>query len=478
MKKEAPKTGKGPAIALILLVAAFGALRAASASNDLYIDEIWSLHFASRASSLFDIFSTRHDNNHILNTAYLYFIGDGSLFSSVPPVFIHQRLLSVITGTLSLGVLAYMGLKRGLVEAVTLVLVAGASYPLALYSSEARGYAPAILFALLSFALAERWLKTRSFIILPFYWVSIALGLLSHSSFFYVLLALSGWSVAERLKDGLNSGAIRDILLFNAVPLAVFAALYVFFISGITIGGGTEGDILGATLSASAKAFGVPGGGRTPGLIGAIFAVFFFAGGALLESRGSRRWVFFALCIVVAPALTIVVTKPEFFYFRYFLVSFPFLYMLASFVLAKAFRASIAGKAFYAACMVLFLASNLYADGKLVKEGRGRYFDAMMYMVENTEGNEITVGSDHDFRNKAVLSFYTKFLPEPKRLRYFDREEWPENGPDWLILHSVEAFYKPYERTFEAGVEYALQSSYGFSGDSGFSWHVYRKAGK
>ncbi|MBI5453814.1 MAG: hypothetical protein HY956_04220, partial [Deltaproteobacteria bacterium] len=377
MRNEDPKTGKGPAIALILLIAAFGALRVASALNDLYIDEIWSLHFASRASSVFDVFSVRHDNNHILNTVYLYFAGSGSLFPSIPPTFIHQRLLSVVAGTLSLGVLAYMGLKRGFLEAVTLVLIAGASYPLVLYSSEARGYAPAILFALLSFALAERWIKTRSFIILPFYWAAVALGLLAHSSFFYVLLALGGWSIAERLKSGMDNRALRDVILFNAVPFAAFAAVYVFFISGITIGGGTEGDILGSALSASAKAFGVPGGGMASGIIGAIVAIFFFAGGVSLESRqGSRRWVFFALCIVVAPALAIAVAKPEFFYFRYFLVSFPFLYILVAFVLARAFRRSSAGKALYAACMALFLLSNLYSDWRLATIGRGAYFDA------------------------------------------------------------------------------------------------------
>lgn len=475
MKNVDPGTGKGPAIALIALITAFGALRAASALNDLYIDEIWSLHFASRAGSLFDIFSVKHDNNHILNTIYLYLVGNGSLLSSVPPVFLHQRLLSVFAGALSLGVLAYTGLKRGFIEAATLVVIAGASYPLVLYSSEARGYASAILFALVSFALAERWVKARSHIVLPFYWAFVALGLLSHSSFVYVLLALGGWSIAERLKGGFNRRAVTEIIAFNAIPFATLGALYIFFISGITIGGGSEGDTAGAVLQALAKAFGVPGDWRASGLIGAAIALFFFGWGLFLEAKDSRRWVFFALCIVVAPAFTIAVTKPEFFYFRYFLVAFPFLYMLASFALAKAFRASLVGKAFYAVCMVLFLASNLYADWKLVKEGRGGYYDAMMYMADNTEGSGITVGSDHDFRNKAVLSFYTKFLPEGKVVRYFDRNEWPENSPDWLILHSVEADRKPYERTFETGVEYTLQSSYGFSGDSGFSWHIYRK---
>ena len=478
VENEDRRTGRGRAIALILLVAAFGALRVASALNDLYIDEIWSLHFASRASSVIDVFSVRHDNNHILNTVYLYFAGSGSIFPSIPPVFIHQRLLSVAAGTFSLGVLAYIGLKRGFIEAMTLVLIAGASYPLVLYSSEARGYAPSILFALIAFALAGRWLKTRSAVILPFYWASVSLGLLSHSSFFYVLLALSGWSVAGRLKSGLDNIAIRDLILFNAVPFAVLAALYIFFISGIAIGGGTRGDIFGATLHASKMAFGVPGTGWASNAAGAAIALFFFVSGVLMELRsGSGRWVFFALCIVVAPALAIAAAKPEFFYFRYFIVSFPFLYILAAFVLARAFRWSSAGKALYAACMALFLLSNLYSDWRLATVGRGAYFDAMMFMADNAPGGEAAIGSDHDFRNKAVLSFYAKFLPEGRTVTYFDRNEWPENGPGWLILHSVDPGYKPYERTFDAGVEYSLAKSYGFAGDSGFSWHIYRKAG-
>lgn len=55
---------------------------------------------------------------------------------------------------------------------------------------------------------------------------------------------------------------------------------------------------------------------------------------------------------------------------------------------------------------------------EFLKNGRGHYLDAVMYLAEHTKDKIITVGSDHDFRNEMVLSFYAKYLPSGKEIVY------------------------------------------------------------
>ncbi|HEY1302347.1 MAG TPA: hypothetical protein VGF24_02280, partial [Vicinamibacterales bacterium] len=55
-----------------LLTAAIG-LRVIAARGDLWLDELWSLSFARQLDSPLQIWtSIHHDNNHPLNTLYLF----------------------------------------------------------------------------------------------------------------------------------------------------------------------------------------------------------------------------------------------------------------------------------------------------------------------------------------------------------------------------------------------------------------------
>ena len=49
----------------------------AAARGDLWLDEIWSLLFVRASRSVTDLFARfRHDNNHLLNTLFLYYLGE------------------------------------------------------------------------------------------------------------------------------------------------------------------------------------------------------------------------------------------------------------------------------------------------------------------------------------------------------------------------------------------------------------------
>jgi hypothetical protein len=88
-----------------------------------------SSHVRSRATG----------NNHVLNTLYLWALGP-KLVSDYP-----YRLLSVACRIVTLAVLAWIPSRRAAIDGLFALVLAGSSYPLVLYWSEARGYAPAML---------------------------------------------------------------------------------------------------------------------------------------------------------------------------------------------------------------------------------------------------------------------------------------------------------------------------------------------
>src|SRR5690606_39631314 len=67
---------RSPALLLAALVAFFAAVRLLGMGGDLWLDEIWSLYLVSALQSPVEI-ATRllHDNNHPLNSLWLYGLG-------------------------------------------------------------------------------------------------------------------------------------------------------------------------------------------------------------------------------------------------------------------------------------------------------------------------------------------------------------------------------------------------------------------
>ena len=74
-----------------------------AALGDLWLDEIWSINFARDANTAGDIFfRIQHDNNHALNSLFLYYVKEQS-------VFIVYRLLAVLSGIGTILLLSHVG---------------------------------------------------------------------------------------------------------------------------------------------------------------------------------------------------------------------------------------------------------------------------------------------------------------------------------------------------------------------------------
>ena len=100
----------------------------------------------------------------------------------------------------------------------------------------------------------------------------------------------------------------------------------------------------------------------------------------------------------------------------------------------------------------------------------------MTFMTQNTPGEVVHVGSDHDFRNGAIIDFYAPRLTSLKRIIYHKRDAWPVDGPDWVIAHSwILSVDPPQTITDESGTVYSLGRSFRYARLSGWHWFLYRR---
>ncbi|WP_376704342.1 hypothetical protein RQ479_05220 [Mesorhizobium sp. ISC25] len=119
-----------------LVIAVTGlVLRLLGARGDLWLDEIWSFALIEPLTSIDQIFwRVNHDNNHFLNSVYLYLIGPDA-----SPLI--QRGLSIALGVATIGAAAASAASRGRQAMIATSLLFAVSYPMVHYGSEARGYA-------------------------------------------------------------------------------------------------------------------------------------------------------------------------------------------------------------------------------------------------------------------------------------------------------------------------------------------------
>jgi len=420
-----------------LVVAAGVLIRVRAAFNDLWMDEIWSLELVRELHSALGVFTqTHHDNNHYLNSLFIYFLGQ---HGNWPGYRIPAEVFGI--GTI---VLAWLiGARRDRWAAFFCMFLVSFSYVLILYSSEARGYAPLIFFCFLcllvlhSFFDKPRWQSAALFSL------STVIGLTSHLTFVIFLCASLLWFWVRLLK---LKWSILRIAAWTAAcyaaPFIYFVALYVVDLRYLQIGGGTPITVLdgyGATL---AWAFGGPNASRWQWFTGAISVLGLVAGLVLLIRDRSDEWIFFLGAVVVMPLTMPLFEHGTLHYVRYFIVALGFLLLLLGRVLGWLFQSGRSGKITSAFLCLFFLTLNGSAVGSLLKYGRGHIAEAVNFMAENAKEQPVSLGGEQDFRTQFMLGFYWREMMGDKPANYYDHEHWPAQGPEWVIFHG-ESFTQP-----------------------------------
>ncbi|MHB0976078.1 MAG: hypothetical protein ACYC1U_02660 [Candidatus Aquicultorales bacterium] len=457
-------------IALLSALLLASALIIAVARGDLWLDEIWSLSIARSSRSVIDVLRFKHDNNHPLNTIYLYYVLKSNSF------FIY-RLFAVLSGISSVLLIGYIARKHwGYREALVGIVLAGSSYPLLLYFSEARGYAPAIFFALASYALLHENLQRPRVGMLLLFWTASILGMLSHATFIMAAIAFCVISCAHEIQA---AGSFRHkslrFLAPHAIPLTFFAIWYLFFLRSMEIGGGDIHPTWNVLAQLSALLIGFP---EVPGFLGVavvLILVLITVGVISLRQEGDAQWLFFLTILIISPATFLLLARPAVLQLRYFSVSFPFFYLLLSYAACKWHRLLQNRWRWIAVVAVITMIAGqtprIYA---LVTLGRGSYSTALAQLGDRSQNGVVRIGSDHDFRNRLLFDFYAPLVSGGQTLRYVEQQKWGETPPDVLLIHSQDISYKPPDGLNVKGIgTYRLANEYRFSGISGWSWFAF-----
>lgn len=455
------------ALAIITLAAVVMAL---SARGDLWFDEILSFQWAKNAKSPADIFALfRHDNNHPVNTLWIYLLGPGW------PALIY-RFLSICAGVGSL-VLIYLitGMLTPKARWPILVWSAG-SYAFILYFSEARGYGVAIACTLAAFWILLHTKRVPSSLWIAIFWGVTVLGLLSHATLIYPLAALGVWVLACSVSEHQPWRRILfACITWFLLPVLVAAIYYVFFLKPMIIAGGPRYSLLQIFSDFFAYGLGWPLSPQWTGAVVTLSFALLVAAWVWGRFRVPHMRLFLAMVIVVFPMLGLFASGAEFLYFRYFLVCLPFVFFLIAGLIERLVESKpkwlIAAWGLVIICL-LFQTPRISA---LIVHGRGGYNEAMRY-IANSPAAEKSVFSDHDMLVGMVIAFYRGSAPSYDGIRYYPNWEKRPATSDWLITTSQDLPIPKKAESLTLGTStYHLKRVFASAPVSGAHWYLYQK---
>jgi hypothetical protein len=461
-------------VAVSIAVTLAVVLRFWASLDNFWLDEIWSWIMAGKLQSPLEVVtSVHHDNNHYLNTLVLYVLGGDA------PTYLY-RLPAVLAGIGAVLLSGWVARRWSSLAGVTATLLTGCSFLMIQYSSEARGYAYLLFFTMASFAaMQESFERPRAIWDVLFAGCAI-LGLLSHLTYLFAYVALIAWSLWRRIhRDGWQTR--RHIVPFICqilIPGGFAAFLYLVDLRYIQMGGGDKNSAWGILAQAISAAFGGPLEGSATVWIAVAVALVGIVALFLLYRSGSDLWVPMAVGIFIVPLIVCLIAQPRAPYPRYFLVSMLLLQLLISWFLGWLYQRRY-GKVAYVIVLVAILGGNAVLTTRLLTYGRGGYEAAVRYMLDQTFSQDVSIGSDHDFRNRTLLDFYFTRARIVDRAEYFEIGKWPPRGPEWFVSHASTQQYVPDRYvTDDQGHIYELARVFPFAGLSGFHWALYHNTNR
>ena len=464
-----------PLLAGAAIALAAGGVRARGLFSDLWLDEIWSLNTAFGARSWLDVFLRFNiDNNHHLNTLYLLAVGEGA--GAVP-----YRLLAFVCGVLSVVVAAAIAARDGRSSGVVAALTFGSSYLLAFYSSEARGYAPVVLFSLLGWYVVQRYDDTHRWRWVLALSVCTLAGVMAHRTYGFFLVGVYVWFDFHTQRRSPIRAATRLTWRAFALPIALVVVFAAIAFRNTTVGGGPSYRldlVLAQTLSSLGSG---PATGANMWAVAGLVGLLFVA--ALIDRWRAHddRWIFSIITVVVLPLILGLAGRPETLSARYFIVPATFALLAISIFLGQALERGGLSR------LVALVATGTLVSLGLIRAvdersfDRGGYRRAITEMLSETQGRTVSVASSdrfggHDFRTRMIIDYYGRTMVAQGRLEYIDEASYPSSGTDWMIVESLDprAGANEYRDRFDR--VFRLYRDYPASDLSGITWHLYRRA--
>ena len=432
-------------------------LRAAATGGELWLDEIWSLLKVSPLASPLEIVTkVKHDNNHILNSLWMWAWGplQSSLVYRLPSLIFSWILLVVLLCTRPTELT-----PRSWTLWLTLVAF---SYPMTLYGTEARGYSLALLCAAFAFlALARLSTEPSDRRAIATFAIAGIIGCLSHAIYALFLAPSVAW-LLWRLASPPMRGNSRAILWGGIVPPVLFACLLTLtFYRNMEIGGAPLLPYLEVAASTISVSFGgEPLSSVEPAITGwnlflCVAVVLTCVAELVAWIRSGSPMAWLVALILITPWITVSVLQPHFILARYFIIQIFFAYLLAARFLDRLARQSRFGAGVAIILILSFIVGNLSSTLTLVSAGRSHFVAIFETLASGSGNSTATVGGDQDFQNNLRLSYARIIARSVSRVVYVPDYRNAATPPRYIIRETLEAYERfPPEFTSSQGIHY------------------------
>jgi hypothetical protein len=431
---------------------------------------VWTLGLLKSVTRPDQIFwKINHDNNHFLNSLWMYALGP------YRPSLLY-RAPSIVCGTLSVVAAGYWGLRRGRFVAVAAMLLFASSYMLVDLGSQARGYSAMILCIVLGMILAEEAINGKP---KPLrLGLVILAGTLSHILMIFSAIALALWVFfikVNRLKNiRLTHKFIIDLFLpavCMIMPIGLWIGALIdqqkFVIGGIEpVNFFDFLNSYGQAIKFSLLAFG-------PDKLYGLYAV--AASIAYFRIVRSDRSVLYMILIIAVPVIMLEAHMPNIKMARYFVPCGIAAIMVCAEMAGRLWRCpAIFPKTAAVMIVIFFMIGNARSLNHFFHTGRGSYRAALNYIAQ--EGPTSFTGN-YTQSPPFVELYYIDRLHLP--LTYVPKADWCAAPTPWLILHFAADQTPPPTVSFgEPDCAHSFDRPRIFSnpGPSAIGWVVYRRA--
>ncbi|MFV0443240.1 MAG: hypothetical protein ACK5Q5_06690 [Planctomycetaceae bacterium] len=470
----------GVAAAFVVL-AAIG-LRLVRLSDDMWLDEIWSVRLSEQMTTLSSVFTLHHDNNNFLNTLWQWLIGP------LAPTW-QQRLLTLIAGIAAVPLTMLVAWQWSPVErrnatAMLAGVLAAGWQTWIMYSNEARGYALACALSLATTALLPEVCvaRPRRSRLLAFALLS-TVGFVSHLSYLIVFTSQLIWCtvVVWTLGDPSTfaSGRARVMQVVDRwvalamLPVGVVAILWVADLRFAAVGGSSERDRLGVLIEALASVAGFLEPLPLALATGAATIAVLAAGFLVMRRTGTPLAYYPLILILLSPVILFGLAPTGFVWPRHFMTVSTAALPLMAVALASGLAAAGSKRLLAIGYLLIFFVGNGLELERYYRDGRGHYSEAVAWMASQQPTGVIRVSGDHTFRQSTLVEHFARRLHLASRFEFIPPQELT-SPPDFFLTHDLDRNWTP-PQGFELG-PYHLQLSqrYGSIGTVGWPMAIYR----
>jgi hypothetical protein len=469
----------------IAAIAAGFILRCLAAQGELWLDELWSLIHVIDLNTPVAIFtSVKHDNNHLLNSVWMWLMGlrEPALAHRLPSLFFSVVLLIALARHL----LAH---QRDGTMATWIVLVA-ASYPVILYSTEARGYSLALLMSVIGYLSLVRLLErpSDSKAMLAFS-ISGIIGCLSHAIYVLFLAPAIVWIGYCAITSAAELNVRKLVRTAILPPVLTACILTLTFYAGMEIGGAPLLPYLEVAASTISVSFGgEPLSASSPAVTGwsaflALFVIVVCISELAMWVRSKDPQAVLVSLILITPWIAVPLLQPHFILPRYFLIQVVFAYLVvARFTCRLASRGTL-GRGIGIALIIAIVAANVRHTYQLWSLGRSHFREVFSSAASSVRkgDDKVSIGGDQDFQNSLRLHYAIRSLPQNQgkfdNLQYIPSYRTSQESPRFVIRETLDAHEElPTSFTLPSGAKYSLLRVYKAPPLSSSHVYVYEKA--